>query len=263
MGEDASMTEADLLAELLECKATVARLDAENGVLRCQLEARARHVADLSAAILGVAPVGVPQAHLQAEPGPRVVLWNEFDARLVRLRTGACPGVLYEPNGGELLLQTPRLEAPFGVGRTGRSASLALCISRGDAAFVSQLQALDTHLRALHPHAKYMPSVRSCATCPLWRITVPASSDGTLTCDVYNGRGEDVRRDIATVEALARVTAHAAVTAIVRCGGPWFVDGSPCDTTGHAPARYGLAWVAVQLRIEPPPQLTNYAFVDD
>lgn len=178
----------------------------------------------------------------------------------------------------KLVMQTPAMHAPFGLGKwnnEGKGAdkySLELSFKGKEtrpmlAKFFEGLAALDTKLvedglancqswfkktyksldvvEALYtPIIKYPKDKngeRIDKYPPTFKMTVPFNGTNFL-CDVYDADGKPL--DLASVE-----TKGSRVSAIVQCMGIWI-----------AGTKYGCSWKVLQLQVTPPTTLKGYAF---
>lgn len=210
-----------------------------------------------------------------------IIQAKEFDikhVRLGKLRTLDNGGkiVYVEYKGKPLLVQTPKLKAPFGLSNWEGKYSIDLSLAGYDgsnesaAAFFKALSALDDFMleegmqngmawfKRKMPNkdvvdALYTRNVKFAKDKntgeitdkypPTFKIAVP-HRDGQFQCDVFDVKREKV--NLAEVEAKG-----AKVSAIAQCLGIWVAGG-----------KFGCSWKVVQLRIEPQAGINGYAFRD-
>lgn len=183
--------------------------------------------------------------------------------------------------GKKLLLQTPEMMAPFGLGKWSNNDGKSLDKYSLDLSFQGKenrdvlnkffegLRALDKKLvedgmnhcqtwfkktyksldvvEALYTPVIKFPKDKNGEITdkypPTFKMTVP--HDGTnFTCSVYDAAKNLV--DLASIE-----TKRARVSAIVQCVGIWI-----------AGTKFGCSWKVVQMKITPPASLKGYAFKD-
>jgi Family of unknown function (DUF5871) len=210
-----------------------------------------------------------------------VILAKDFDIKNVRLgnlRTLDNGGKIVYVNykGKPLIIQTPKLKAPFGLSNWEGKYSIDLSLSGYDgsnesaATFFRALTALDESMldegmaNGMAWFKRKMPSkdvVDALYTRnvkfskdkntgeitdkypPTFKVALPFR-DGKFQCDVYDGSRNKI--ELGDIEVKG-----AKVTAIAQCLGLWVAGG-----------KFGCSWKVVQLRVEPPEAINGYAFRD-
>lgn len=216
-----------------------------------------------------------------------IVLPNDFDVSKITYSApraldngGKVIYVSYE--GKKLLMQTPEMVAPFGVGKWSNNDGKSNDKYTLDLSFKGKesrevlskyfdgMRALDKKL--VHDgmtncqnwfkktyksvdvvEALYTPIIKFAKDKngeltdkypPTFKMTLP--HDGSkFTCDVYDQAKNLI--DLAGIET----TKGSKVSAIVQCMGIWV-----------AGTKFGCSWKVVQMKITPPATLTGYAFKD-
>lgn len=210
-----------------------------------------------------------------------IVLAKNFDIRHVRLGSlraldngGKIVYVNYK--GKPLVMQTPKLKAPFGVSNWEGKFSIDLSLNGHDGsnesvtAFFNALSALDEFLLeegmqngmawfkrklpnkevvdALYTRNVKFPKDKSTGEItdkypPTFKLSLP-HREGKFQCEAY-----DVTRN--RIELSDIELKGGKVTAIAQCLGIWVAGG-----------KFGCTWKVVQLRCEPQEAINGYAFRD-
>lgn len=181
-------------------------------------------------------------------------------------------------NKKKLIMQTPEMQAPFGLSKWNNDGASAdkysLDLSFKDKAtrpvlskFFDGLKALDSKLvedglancqtwlkkqfksldvvEALYTpiikHAKDKNGEVTDKYPPTFKMTIPFNGTN-FTCDVYDG-------DRNQVDILSLETKGARVSAIVQCVGIWI-----------AGTKFGCSWKVLQMKVSPPARIKGYAF---
>eukprot|EP00877_Chromochloris_zofingiensis_P002869 jgi/Chrzof1/12583/UNPLg00536.t1 len=138
---------------LLETQAQLQDMQLENSALRSQLQNKCNMIKSLEASLFCQELQPTKQ---HTDTANKVTTAREFDAGLIRLRK--C-GITYD--GGALMLQTPRLVAPFAAGtHNNRPATLCLSIGHHSGTFVEQLAAVDALIQRHYPDMTHCPTLR-------------------------------------------------------------------------------------------------------
>lgn len=210
-----------------------------------------------------------------------VILAKDFDMKNVRL--GSLKTL---DNGGKvvyinyknhpLIIQTPKLKAPFGLSNWENKYSLDLSLNgyegsqESTAMFYKALNGLDEFMLeqglqngmawfkkkmaskevvdALYTRNVKFSKDRATGEItdkypPTFKLPVP-NRDGKFQVDVYDANRNNI--DLASVDLKG-----AKVTAIAQCLGLWLAGG-----------KFGCSWKIIQLKVEPQETISGYAFKD-
>ena len=203
------------------------------------------------------------------------------------LDNGVTRMVYLNYGGNPLILQTPELTAPFGIGSYSNEDAGAMIKYSIDlafrnqatrpveAAFLAVLNAFDQRVKenVLENSAAYLkkkysnievvealytPSVRlpkdkmtgevTDKYPPTFKLTVP-SKDGAFACSAY-----DLDDNVLDIAALYKdgVTKGSKITAIIQCSSIWIAGG-----------KFGCTWKVLQMRVKTSDALPPCAFTDE
>jgi hypothetical protein len=210
-----------------------------------------------------------------------VIMAKDFDIKHIKLgslRTLDNGGKVVYVNYKDrpLILQTPKLKAPFGLSNWEGKYSLDLSLAGYDGSventttFFNVLSQLDEFMLeqglangmswfkrkmaskdvvdALYTRNVKFPKDRTTGEItdkypPTFKLSLP-TRDGKFQCDAYDVKREKV--DLSAIELKG-----GKITALAQCLGLWVAGG-----------KFGCSWKVIQLRVEPQEALTGYAFRD-
>jgi hypothetical protein len=210
-----------------------------------------------------------------------VILAKDFDIKHIKLgalRTLDNGGKVVYVNykGSPLIIQTPKLKAPFGLSNWEGKYSVDLSLSgydgsiEGVTTFFNVLSQLDEQMLeqgmangmawfkrkmastdvvdALYTRNVKFPKDRNTGEItdkypPTFKLSIP-TRDGKFQVDAYDVKKEKI--DISSVELKG-----AKITALAQCLGLWVAGG-----------KFGCSWKVIQLRVEPLESIQGYAFHD-
>ena len=81
---------------------------------------------------------------------------------------------------------------------------------------------------------------------PTMKVKVPWR-DGSFQCDAYDANKKLIEDDLSNV-----LVKGTQVQALIQCVGMWFAGG-----------KYGCSWKVVQMKVTPPAGIHGYSFLDD
>lgn len=197
--------------------------------------------------------------------------------------TGAKQMYLNYNGGKSIVLHTPKMRLPYGVGKfeePGKAPKYSLDMSFGGMdddpkikAFYDAIHSIDEKIIADTKknslawlrkktvsedvaRTLYTPSVKRAKDKetgevtdkypPTFKAKIPFWED-KFTCSVFDHTRTKLEGDFTD-----KISKGQSVVAIIKCGGVWFSGG-----------KYGVSWKIEQLKLEKPRGLVGYAFRDE